>query len=408
MLLILTMVVCAPHPAQAQDLSASAHALGEKAAAYMHEPRAVLISYENDSSYPAEDFVAAQKVFEKVLEDHSLHILRQPPADIELHVRLVENVTECFWVVQILDVSGADANYPPYVAMVQAPLPDQRAAPKGPHVLLTSENLINSQSNPILDVSGRRDPSTGIYSLMVLEPEQVVEYRAGADTTDKFASGPIHRPNPWPRDLRGRILNTGGDAYQVYLPGLICAGHAANQMGQQMEFDCHASESSAWPLWSAGGPEASIPANRNFFRAMGAGNLESKKLPLFFSAAPMDQSGAGDWLLATTDGRVADTAAANPIGGTKGWGGDVVSMRVPCMESDVFLADGPGDWTQPDTLRLFQIENGVATPLGPPLELFGPVTALWPANNGTTAVAVVRDLQHNDYEAFSISADCAK
>ena len=84
------------------------------------------------------------------------------------------------------------------------------------------------------------------------------------------------------------------------------------------------------------------------------------------------------------------------------------TLQSGCRGGQLFLAGGPGDYTEPDTIQLFEstVAGGVITekPLSDFLHFAGPVMALQCI--GPTPTAVVHNLQTGNYEAYRISISC--
>ena len=70
-----------------------------------------------------------------------------------------------------------------------------------------------------------------------------------------------------------------------------------------------------------------------------------------------------------------------------------------------FLAAGTGDYTQPDTVRAYDVRDGALVPMSPALEFPGPILSLQSAG-GAPPVAVVHNLQSGDDEVYEISIAC--
>jgi len=89
-------------------------------------------------------------------------------------------------------------------------------------------------------------------------------------------------------------------------------------------------------------------------------------------------------------------------------GGRSGPVQSSCRGGQLFLAGGPGDYTEPDTIQLFEstVAGGVITerPLSDFLHFAGPVTALQCV--GPTPTVVVHNLQTGNYEAYRISISC--
>lgn len=91
-------------------------------------------------------------------------------------------------------------------------------------------------------------------------------------------------------------------------------------------------------------------------------------------------------------------------------GGQIAAVQSNCRDGHLYLAAGQGDYTEPDTVRLFEsmVTRGVIAerPLSDFLHFPGPVMALQSA--GTTPRAIVHNLQTGNYEAYRIFVSCGQ
>ena len=71
------------------------------------------------------------------------------------------------------------------------------------------------------------------------------------------------------------------------------------------------------------------------------------------------------------------------------------------------LATRPGDGGQPEAVQAFAIANGAAAALTAPVEMPGPVTALW-VSGGSAALAVSKDLSTGKYAAYLLTVACGQ
>ena len=84
-------------------------------------------------------------------------------------------------------------------------------------------------------------------------------------------------------------------------------------------------------------------------------------------------------------------AALDPVGSVASWGSDLAATEARCGGGSQILATKAGDAREPDAVRAFGLVNRTPVPLSAPLDLPGPVTALW-SLGGNAALAVVSDL----------------
>jgi hypothetical protein len=90
-------------------------------------------------------------------------------------------------------------------------------------------------------------------------------------------------------------------------------------------------------------------------------------------------------------------------------GSQITAVQSSCRPGKIYLASGTGDYTESDTVQLFEstVVNGIIVEkrLSDFLYLPGPVIGLQFA--GATPRAIVRNLQTGKYEAYRISISCA-
>jgi hypothetical protein len=115
------------------------------------------------------------------------------------------------------------------------------------------------------------------------------------------------------------------------------------------------------------------------------------------------------------------TTSASQIGSQR------TELPAACGEArGELLATGTGDYTQPDSIRAYEMRSGAASPVSPALEFPGPVMSLQttlslqmatspsqttmasPAQRSPSAFAVVRNLAAGDDEVYEISLVCGR
>jgi hypothetical protein len=89
--------------------------------------------------------------------------------------------------------------------------------------------------------------------------------------------------------------------------------------------------------------------------------------------------------------------------------GTEVEMAAVCGGSSQFLATGSGDYTQPDSLQVFQADSSRAVAVSAELDFPGPITALHAGQSVQGAPrAVVRNLTTGNYEAYRLFFSCGQ
>jgi hypothetical protein len=239
-------------------------------------------------------------------------------------------------------------------------------------------------------------------TLLVLEPERVSVYAAGAGG-DPQRTFPIPAPSPRPRDLRGRLAVQGA-TFQAYVPGVACRGTL-----EPLAMECRPGDN-LWPLSSGAafaGYGAFRPARNEFDGVIATAAGGRVTVSPFYSMALAGTAAEPLWIFASPDGRAAVyNAALLPSGQhIPGWGTDIAGVEAPCGSGRQVLATKPGDVSEPDAVQAYEISGGHAAPVGIALDFPGPVTALWSSGSGA-ATAVVRDSKTGRYAAYTLAIGC--
>jgi hypothetical protein len=125
--------------------------------------------------------------------------------------------------------------------------------------------------------------------------------------------------------------------------------------------------------------------------------------------------------------RADDGPRPAPSGSASQIGSQRAELPAACGDTrGELLATGTGDYTQPDSIRAYEMRSGAAAPVSPALEFPGPVMSLQattslqmatsssqttmasPAQLGPSAFAVVRNLAAGDDEVYEISLVCGR
>jgi hypothetical protein len=387
LLVLSALLTLLPCPAQAaEDSGSAARELARKTVLLAGRGEPVSVAWRNLSSLPSGEFSQVRSVFEAAVRDAGGRISEIAPV-AEARLTVSENLTELLlveevrkgeerqvWLVAWKRMSGATAAH---------------------SAIVLEKKLVWEQAEQILDAIVSAD------SVLVLSPSGVKLQAHGGAQTAQLAVA-----KPWPRDLRGRLtsqVTSLGARFKAYLPGVVCAG----EIEPVLTLECHAGEE-GWPLeLAASAPAATFKTGRNYFEghismAQGAGKI----LAPFFSAAKVLEAGRTFWAVAMVDGRTQILDGNfEPVGSVAQWGSDVAATEAPCGGGSQLLATKAGDPREPDTLRAFGIVNRAPVALSAPLDLPGPVTALWSAG-GSGAVAVVHDAATGHYLAFLVTVNC--
>ena len=261
---------------------------------------------------------------------------------------------------------------------------------------------IIAQAEQILDaaVIGRR--------LLVLDAAAVTLHDSTTEGWQRVASFPLPTSDPWPRDVRGRLIVSGA-TWEAYLPGTVCRGPLDPLRGTCTR------EHKPWPL---GIENAGMTPGRNDFATR-----DGQK---YFSVAPLEEDAGARWMLAAGNGTMVflDEQRAR-LDGPPGTADDVAAIATACAHgSHVAVASHAGG--DVDTIRIVRVLK--RSPVGadldhvgadlrgrpgvddvaPPIALAGRVTALWTTLTGDAALAVARNPTTRGYEAFHVVLSCGR
>ncbi len=385
----------------AEDWSTPARQLADKINAAAGAGSAMAITLNNASSFSPRDLADVRLALESQLRTQGTRVVDPAQADIEIRVTLAENLRGYLWVAEIPHGQTRE------VAMLQIAR-SQRAALAGPGTaMMLRKTPLWSQEDPVLDVVPLEMNGASGNAVLVLETQYVTLYTKQGSGWDALRRFPLDRVTNQPRDGRGRMILTSLTDLSVYLPGVVCSGPVL----PMLNLGCEAIDD-PWPLGA--GAQSSVKAffsrSRNFFNGVLSGNSgQGKSAPQFFSAARVEQNGNELWLFDGTDGRIQFFTGLNMTPAEiSGWGSDIAGIKTECGMNSQVLATRAGDWNSPDAAQAFEMVNRQAVAVSAPVEFGGPITALWTAPGGSTAIAIDHNLASGKYEAFSLSISCGR
>jgi hypothetical protein len=364
-------------------------------------PRAKLtLDLRNISSLTAADVSRIHAALEAALRATGATLVAAPPADSDVRVTLSENPVSFLWVAEIRR-AGSQQD-----VMVALPKPVSASLAFSPQQYVLVKKLILAQPEPILDflfVGGGTEAKSW---MLVLGPERVSAFRSGDGHWELQSSAGIRHEGFWPRDLRGRFAVTS-QGIVAFLPGEKCG----ITVEQQLSLTCSVSQE-PWIISSDRGiiTSAAFSARRNFFVGSLGPSQSGTKEPSFYSMG-MDSAGQVPRSVVETrdDGReLLFQEGPEPGAEFAGWGSDIASLSLECGNKWQLFVTRPGDWTQPDAIQVFEIVERQAVALSEPVELDGPVTALWTASDTKSVNAVVHNLKTGQYEAYSLTINCSQ
>jgi hypothetical protein len=339
-------------------------------------PRPISIELNNISSISPADAASMERRLESELSHRGFELTQAASPGSRIQITLSEGTEAYLWVADI-PASGADQIL--IVAADHARGSDSSAEPAP---ALRARPLLD-QPEPILDFAQAPGPD-GLALLFILETNRLVRFQLHGGTWEPQSSLPIPATRLWPRDLRGHVAVSLAKGIEVFLPGVSCTapGYTA------VSLDCAERPDASWPVGEKN--EFSFASDRNYFsgyaRTMGG---PRSGWPRSYSIASQSIAGSTRRVLTEPNGRAElfdDTAQA--LATFPGWGDEVVSIAPGCEAGWQVLVSGTGDWTEPDHLQIYQIRGDQAVARGQPLEFSGPISALWPSDDGKSARVV--------------------
>ncbi len=402
LLILIRSNVCSAQNQDSDKVDRAVKYIAEKICAAAGDHASVVLEVRNLSTLSAAEVGGVRRSLEGELRNRGARLAAALPADADVRVTLSENLLDYLWVAEI---HHGDAQQ---TAMITVPRARQGAQPNPAPALTLQKQLVWQQSGPMLDFVQPPAAPDGMPRLVVLEPERIALYSFVQSGWQFQEAAAISHQHFWPRDLRGR-LNLREDSFDAELPGVSCQGIVRRNLSIQCE---ETNADDEWPLDAGGEERGSAPYSRtrNYFTGLvTAYGRGEEKLPPFFSAAVMKSPEATRWILTGLDGfaRLYEKSVVPPVV-FSGWGSEIVAVGSGCGTGWQVLVTRPGDWTQLDSLTAYEIEDGLALAVSQPLELTGPVTALWPTTDGKGANAVVHNLKTGQYETYSISITCSR
>ena len=408
--LALLLILLAASPAFAADWSQPAQQLARKVSA-KSGPVAVAISFKNISRLSGGDMSDARRALEQALRAAGLRFVPADQAVALLRITFSENAAGYLWIAELhRSVQGQSQSQAPDqddVVMIPVPKLAAGVAPRVATSVTIRKQMLWLQADPILDAAVL-DPTGPAPRLLVLAPERVSLYRKDAGRWELEQALPIAHARPWPRDVRGRLmLRVNGDhLFDAFLPGVMCASSAK----PPYTLTCHEGDD-PWPLAVAGQPPqyATYSAQRDFFTgALRPGFGETRSTAPFYSAAGLPRANYTLWMFAGVDGALRLTEGANErVIAPRGWGSDIAVVMNGCGGPQAVVS-AAGDANAADSVVTLDVPEREPIVVSQPLEFSGPVTALWSAADGGTALAVSKNLKAGQYEAYTLTLGCGQ
>lgn len=318
------------------------------------------------------------------------------PADAQVQVTISQNLAG---FVLVAEIRRQDARQ---VAVVSVAATDELPPQPGPEPGI-QRKVIWQQAVPILDfVQVSADSRRTLWYF--LEPDRLVAYEFDDGAQVLHDAQPISRRYN-SRDLRGHLVATDAMHVSAFLAGMRCDA----SWNPSLSAECRENAGQQWPMGTVSW--TSNPA-RNYFQGSitFSNDLQAKFPPFFSSASPSPETtglSSSRRIVAGLDGQTQlFVGSAEPASNFNGWGSELVSIASGCGSAWQVLVTGPGDWTEKDQIQLFEIRDRGAAAIGGPMELTGPILALWASEDGRSARVISRNLESGMYEASIASVSC--
>ncbi len=395
--LLFLAIVLLGLPVHGMDWNPPAQRLAQQIAAGTGRA-AIAIDFSNLSSLTNADVDAITTAIRNQLAAAGVRVVSQDPAAALVRITFSENLQNYVWVARTQQGTAPAIVSMIAVARVEAPV--MAHAPAG---VLIRKIQLWSQADPILDTAVI---DSSPPQIVVLDPQRVTAYLFQNSSWEQQQSFPLVHAHPWPRDLRGRLVLRKDHLFDAYLPGTFCS----TSVSAPATLSCRESDD-PWPVGNdLVNLNAFFSPNRNFFTgALSPGIAKQVTVSAFYTAAPILREHYVLWVLSGGDGQVHEADGVNEQTlGRLNWGSDIAAVKTSCGSGTQILATSNTGSTAGDTVRAFEIVDRDPVPVSQPVELNGPVTALWSETSGTSAVVVSRNLQTGKYEAFRLAITCGQ
>jgi hypothetical protein len=331
------------------------------------------------------------------LETLGLRSVKPEQAAATVQVSLSENLQSYVWVAEIRQGAGEFS-----VVMVSALRPDAATFVREPAPLTIRKIPLWSQEERILDVAVLEE-SSGPSHLAVLDPDKVALYRFTDGRWQKEQAMEVTHSRPWPRDMRGRLVMRQDHLLDAYLPGVFC--QSSNRA--PLTLTCRASDD-PWPLSNQFPLGGFFAANRNFFTGvLSPGIGKQTYTGKYYSAAPIPRQNYTLWMFATVDGQIHLLDGITDQTARWSWGSDLASVKTSCGSGWQILATRASD-NSTDSVSAYELPDREPIPVSQAVDFAGGVMALWTEAKGSTAVAVSRNAEAGNYEAFRLAITCSQ
>jgi hypothetical protein len=360
-----------------ETLEDAARVLAKNVAARLESNETAHVTARNLSSLGRADALRAQSIFEQAIRRRVRN-----PNTVELTLTISENVKGYLLVADFKRGEERIVEMTPY-------RPEPAPAQARPALTITKK-MLWEQAAPILDIAWVDE------QMLVLDPNGVARYERRDGKWTPLETATAAPVSPVVRDPRGRISMENGSV-TVDLPGMSC--HALLKPALSLNCETGGTISSGRNTFDVPGLNTS-----DSHGAADGRNTTDAPEP-FFSEARIGQLR----IVAGIDGRARVYDASGTVSQTiEDWGSDLAAVNT-CAGPRVIVSGAgasSGDRESRDSVTLYDFVHAIPIRVSDPIDFPGPVTALWPSNDG--ALAVSRNVATGKYEAYGLTADCGR
>ena len=380
-------------PAGADDLATLADKFAEKIIS-VTGPGALAVEVSNRSSLNKSEVESVQRALRKGLTSFGARFVDQAQAAATVKVSLSEDLNNYVWIAEIKQAANESS-----VAMISAPRLTFKVSPLENAALAIRKVLLWSSEDRILDLA-----EISGSNLLILYPEQVTLYRLQDRKWQAEQSLPLAHTQPWPRDLRGRLILRKDHLFDAYLPGVFCQSTGT----APLKMNCRQSDD-PWPVGTEQFPLSAFftPARNYFTGALSPGIGPQRAAGAFYSAAWIPRDAYAVWLLASVDGSTHLLDGASEQTATLGWGSDMASVHSGCGSGWQLLASASEN-SDSESVRAFEISDRAPVPATQAIPIEGRISALWTAADAASAMLVSHNQGTGTYDAYRLTITCGQ
>jgi len=373
-------------------------------------PGQAQLTIRNLSAIPANEVPPIRKLIEQDLKARGVLASGTESAN-SIRITLSENARERLWVAEVMEGSET------HVAMAHVDASTTSGSTTSERMVLRSEKIAGL-FNRVGEVVWN-DPMLAAAEVnghfLVIYPDRISIFSSTAGAWRE--ANTIMTERKLSRDPRAVMVATAdGGGFTVYTPGVQCNGSyalplAGSSTDSGWSVRCHASDD-PWPVYQSGDASGATPLKafynsaRDYFTGVVTPGI-GVDLPPFYTAGMIPRAAGGAALLISgIDGnmQLIENGAMRSVAGTRDWGSDFAVMRSGCGAGTQIIASSSGEAAS-DSLRAFEIPALEAIPASSPLTLNGTMSALWTAQDGKSAFAVIRTAA-GEYEVDRVTALC--